>query len=256
MIKSTIHRYIAIVSISLCTAQFASASTINYNFDSGLGAGLSSVNDGGGFAVDAGSGVLRVHKESETGSPTGLLRGGVATDYTIDGDFSISTTFDLSAGFVFPGEDQLNMIQLEVIDNLSGDFYSILRFRLTDGGVAMDLLDAFGVPPGTPLGLVGSTALTGSFRLSRNANILTSEFKTSAGSFTLIDQRNPSTLNGAVSVRLSAIQSSNAGPRSTTALDVSFNNLSITADQFIGIPVPASILLLLSGLVLLKRYTL
>ena len=105
----------------------------------------------------------------------------------------------------------------------------ILRLRLG----SLNLMEVFAVPGGV-LGIQGSTLTSGRYRITRIGSTLTALFsEPGSESFTTLASMDG--LSGPFRIQPFAAQGTNGGgsPRSTTALDISFDNLVIEADQIL-----------------------
>ncbi len=245
--------------LSVCVAvPRARGELIVFDFDNGPGSSFTTVNSGGLFTLDLDGPTFRVSKASDSGTfdPTGFVSGGIRSVFSVVGDFTATVDFTLHnvpinpAGTVALNESLLTVLSMPDPTHV-GDF-SVLRFTVNGGS----FVEVFGTPGG-PAGAVPSSQIEGRYRIERMGTTLTgliapagSDVFTTVGSFSGFT-------SPAFQVQLSGTQGTDVvgGNRSTTALDVSFDNLIIEAQGITGmVPEPASLVSAALGLVGLAGY--
>ena len=225
------------ILFGLLGAHPAWAST--FDFSAGLGSDFSVVNEGGLWTVSTAGGDLQLFKGPDDGSvsPSSPIAGGVLSNFLVAGDFTITVDFLLTDFPETTGATQLNESILQLVSSSSGSF-SVLRFRVG----AADLLEAFVT---SAIGARGSMLTTGRYRITRSGASLAASI--AAGTSGVFDPIGSASLTSApLAIRLLGLQGANSGPRSTTALDISFDNLEV-----LGTIVPEPSIPLLLGCALL-----
>ncbi len=215
------------------------ATTITFDFDSGIDlANFSVFNVGELFTISTEGQDLRISKPADDGTvlPLGFLLGGIESTFTIDGDFSVTVDFTLhdfppTGGPCCPLNEALLRVESE--DGSGG--FMIYRLRIVDGNLLPVWLDGVGV-----IGEVSTTLTSGRFRITRSGTTLSALFSETNGAF--IPLGSASGWGGSSRVRLYVAQGKSVSglSRSTTSIDVSYDNLVIEADQ-IGPPCTADI---------------
>ncbi|MHB9049055.1 MAG: dockerin type I domain-containing protein [Pirellulales bacterium] len=200
----------------------ARADILRYDFESGIGQGLSPVNTGGAFTLSTADGTLRVFKPADDGTiePNGFISAGVQSDFLVNGDFTATVDFDLR-DLPTVGKDQINELSLGMYAD-TGEFFAVFRFR-TD---TADHIEVY-VPTG-PNGVQRWPIMDGSFRISRSGDTTTGFFAPHGDpSFSPIVSLDG--FSDPMRVKLLATQGPNKTlfPRPRTALDVGFDNLTI-----------------------------
>lgn len=237
---------IATVTLTmLLTCNFAVAETLVFDFESGPGPNFDLINTGDIWNIDTDGPELRVAKPADDGTvnPDSFIIGGIASKFMLDGDFTVTVDFGLDT-FPGTGADQLNESVLAMVRGESPRLFEVLRFRLGN----QNLLEVFS---DGPLGVQSSTLTDGRYRVVRTGSS-TSGFFAVGDSDTFTGIASVADYTGPVSVQLFAAQGKNQGSRSTTPLDITFDNLIIEADMIKGlVPEPSSIALVISGLAVL-----
>jgi len=264
------------VMIIVLLAGWAQADTISFDFSAGLGPDFTVIKNRDFWSVTTDSSGLRVSKPGDDGStftdipsplppPTSEFTnghdtvGGVASNFVIDGDFSV--TVDYTWNFIetpaFGGGDNGLAMWLGP-DNDLGFRIQIKSYRLWDGRQSTNMNHN-----GTSSPELGSTPLSGQFRFVRVGGVLSGYATGSGGSLTFITSFSSSVVQGPLEIRLVGVQNQNTSsgnfnqidPRGR--LDGSFNGLLVEADTIKGLggaaPEPATLLLVLVGLVAVAR---
>ena len=228
--------------------QASNADTLSCDFSSGLGPNFSVVNTGGLWNVTTNGSGLEISKPSDTGTylPSGLIRGGARSQFAVNGDFTITVGFTLPNLPGASGASGLNESVLNVTptDGL-GVVFEILRYSYTYN---QQMIETYSDPPAS--GLVGaySNITSGSYQLVRTGSTIAGLYAPEgSSSFTPIGSYTDFSFSEPMYVELLATQNTNVGggPRSTTAMDITFNNLVVQADNITGVvPEPSTLALL------------
>ena len=218
----------------------ATATIHTFDFDSGPGPNFSVWNDGGLWTVDTDGPNLRISKPADDGTyrPNGFVAGGITSHFTMGADFTVTVDFTLhdfpSAGI----PTGLNYSML-IARSSSDFFFEVFRYRSEFG----DNIAVFAAPPGAGLGLTHSTITSGRYRIQRSGSTLTGSFAPD-GSSSFTSLATVGGFSDPMQVQLVGVQGRNLATdsRSTTALDISFDNLVVEADSITGvIPEPSSL---------------
>ncbi len=183
----------------------------------------------------------RVSKGSDTLAGTQSY-AGLSSELQMSGNFDVSLDYRL---FNFPtaGDPRFNGVGMNVYPIGGGTAFLILRFALNS-----QLGEVY---YGGTQGVVPWDDVAGTFRIIRTGSTITGYLKNPSGSFVTI--ATVSGFSGPAGIDLDAYQSSNSGPRSTTAIDVEFDNLNVTADA-IQLPEPTGLsVIVLAALGVLRR---
>lgn len=220
----------------------ASATWMTYSndFESGIGPELSVVNETGLYTVDTANSVLRISKPEDDGTieTTGVTTAGIATNFHLVGDFTVTVGFNFDDFPIatYPG---LNESQLRLVGVQSNDIFALIHYT------------RYGLPKykyGVWLGeyYSTSTASNGRYRITRNGSNMATYLAEGSGDFVLDWQGTGFTDD--VQVYLLGLQGTNiyGNNRSTTSLDISFDNLDIIAEGIV-VPEPSSLIFLLMG---------
>ena len=117
-----------------------------------------------------------------------------------------------------------------------------------------NLIEAFTYSPEKTLGATNSTLSTGRYQISRSGSVVTAYYAGLGSSdFTQVASITYST--EPMLLELCGVQGGSGGPRSLTPMDISFDNLTIVADQIQGIPEPSTFVLFGMGEISLLVYT-
>ena len=208
------------------------ATTITFDFDSGIDlASFSVFNVGDLFTISTEGQDLRISKPEDDGTvlPLDFLLGGIESTFTFDGNFSVTVDFTLhdfppTGGPCCPLNEAL--LRVEPEDGSAG--FMIYRLRIVDGNELDVWIDGIGV-----IGGQRTTLTNGRFRITRAGTTLTAWFSVANGAF--VQLGTASGWGGSSRVRLYVAQGKSVSgiSRSTTSIDVSYDNLVIEADQFI-----------------------
>lgn len=245
------HLNIALAGLVLVIAGVdqAKAEVLTFDFDSGLGPNFTVFDRSNSlYTVDTDGPTLRVSKVGDDGSyhPNQFISAGIKSAFEVGGDFSITVDFALH-DFPATGEKQLNESLIAVMSS-SGGVFSVLRFRLE----TQNLIEVFAIPPSDPFGVTSSSLATGRYRIARTGSTVTGSYA-SSGSSAFTSIASVGGFSDPMSIQLSSHQGLNeiiAG-RSTTSLDISFDNLIVEADTITGIvPEPTTSALALTALCL------
>jgi hypothetical protein len=244
--------------VLLCGTATTHAETMTFDFDSGFGSSFQTVSTDNLFTVDNAAGTVHVFKGSDDPSqrpnPNEFISGGVRSNFTLVGDFSVTVDFLLN-NFPVAGTNQLNESVLSTASSIDpNDFGLMLRFTLFGNG---QLVEGF-TDTGGPLGTMGESTNTGKYRLVRTGSLLSGSYSSGNSSFLTLFSGDPVATDPFV-LTLVAVQGANAGQRSGTALDISFDNLVVEADAIempAVVPLPGTLGLLglgLAGLGIARR---
>lgn len=246
----------ALAAWTLLSAAGAGATTLTYDFNAGLGPEFESFSTDGLFAVDTSGQNVRISKPADNlalrQNPNEFISGGVRLNLALGGDFVVTVDFTLHDFPATPGASQLNESVLAA-SSISdpGAAISILRFRVG----SQNLIELFAAPPGLPFGIAPATANSGRYRLERSGSDITASYAIGS-SATFIPVATASNVTDPYRFVLAAVQGANSGPRSSTALDISFDNLIVEAEFLVETPEPAALALFglgLAGLGLRRR---
>lgn len=210
---------------------------MGFGFGNESGQAFSSFNDGGIYTIDTSTGALRISKPADDGTlnPHDFVTAGVFSTFTFSGDFTVNVNFTLF-GLPNPsGSQQLNESLLRVVSD-SGSYFEVLRFAV--GG--RNLAEAYSDPYAS-FGDFNFSLTSGIYRISRVGSTVSGWILPADESSSLF-LGSASGYNDPMRIQLFAAQGMNSGNRSTTALDIGFDGLTVEADQFQGVvPEPASL---------------
>lgn len=241
-------------SLSLGSAP-AFAVQLSYDFSTTPGDAFTEINEGGFWQITTTGGELRVSKAPDAGllgpsfQEPSFTRGGLRSNFLLDGDFSVTVDFTLYDFPLARSDRGLNESILRIAKPNEADFL-VLRFSETFG----QYVEAFSLPPGLPIGMTGSSATRGSYRIERVGSAVTGSYRADGQA---AYQMLGSLVNfggDSVFIDLTGRQGTSQplgatspiyGPRSS--LDVSFDNLYVTADRVTLIPLPAPLWLIGAG---------
>jgi hypothetical protein len=216
----------------------AEGETFTFDFNTGPGPNFSINNTGNLFNVDTDGPSLRIFKPADDGTlyTDSFISAGIKSNFTCNGNFTVTVDFTLDNFPAIPFTHQLNESILGIYNEDNSQFFLVLRFRLSH----QNLIEVF--TKGHPLGVTTSTLITGRYRISRSGSIFTGQYAPS-GSSTFTTIASDIGFSGPVKLRIFGAQGRNVvgANRSTTALDISFDNLVIEADQCLGVLIPAEI---------------
>ena len=217
-----------LVLLAVCGS--SPATTITFDFDSGIDlASFSVFNVGELFTISTEGQDLRISKPEDDGTvlPLGFILGGIESTFTIDGDFSVTVDFTLhdfppTGGPCCPLNEAL--LRVEPEDGSAG--FMIYRLRIVDGNLISTWIDGVGV-----IGEQSTTITSGRFRITRSGTTLSAWFSVAKGAFVQLGIA--SGWGGSSRIRLYVAQGKSVSgiSRSTTSIDVSYDNLVIEADE-------------------------
>lgn len=249
---------LAVLVLSVLTVR-SHAATLTDNFDNGINAyyweTFQTDAAGAPWSISTSTGVLEISKSSDNDAATTCV-AGVSSKFRLDGNFTISVDFDC-VNFPLPSYDGWNEALLTVsTDNGTVVFHSLKEAK---GPLPMDgpgyCTEGFTNLRGDGLVTVADSTLIGKLGLTRNGNTIFNWIDRGDGQGTIvISTWSSDRYLGLASISLWANQQIILSDRPHTALDVRFDNFTITADSIIGVPEPCSIALLsLGGLILRRR---
>jgi probable HAF family extracellular repeat protein len=243
-------RLVLLLSGLFFTPSFLFADTATFDFNSGIGPYFSVFNSGL-FNVTTDGPEIIISKPADDGTVAPVDAAGIHSNFSVVGNFSITVDFTLT-DFPLPNQSQgLNESLLRVISMDYQSNVEILRYTYPALG---NRIEGFSTPSGFPGGR-SSSLMIGRYQLQRTGSIITASFA-NPGSSSFTQLGSVSGFPDPMSIELLAVQNQNVigYPRSTTALDISFDNLSVVADQIQGIPEPSTLVLLGMGAIALLAY--
>ncbi len=217
----------------MATAQWGNAATIAFNFESGVGSQLSTLTSSNLWSLGTEGPDFRVTKSTDDATVlrNDFIAGGLTTKFALTGNFLITVHF---THFQFPpaGPDSraLNESVLGVSGNTNSEVFLVLRFRFG----ANNQIEAFG-GAGVPIGVRDSSLSNGRYQIERVGETLTGRFAEGGSEVFTTLGSSGGYVSSQFLVSLNAVQGFNASgvPRSSTALDIAFDNLTIQADGFV-----------------------
>lgn len=231
------------LSVLVLAAPPLTAAEAIFNFNSGIPTEFSTQNSGGLWTLDSDGPTMRISKTSDGGAtlPNEFIFGGLDSQFALTGDFFVTVDFNLinlpAAG---PNGNALNEAVLSVTGDQNEGF-SLLRYTTASSSRLEIYSDA-------PVGDQPSSLNTGHLRIQRSGDTLIGFVSTpGANNFVSIGSVSGFT-SPQFTVHLNAVQGANSGARSTTAMDVEFDNLEIFADGIVAVPEPSSLALAVAGL--------
>ena len=212
------------------------AKQLQFDFDTGAGPNFTAFDDAKLFEIDTAGPDLRITKSADEGSvrPNGWVNAGFQSNFTVEGDFLITIEFSLANFLPADGDNGLNESLLAVVAADGGTF-QIVRFRHGKS----NQIESYCIAPVKHVSGVAqnSGVSSGQFRIARTGTTVTAFYAAAGGSsFTPIG--NAQGLSGPVRIRAFVAQGQQSGLRSTTASDVSFDNLVIQAEKVNGLVAP------------------
>lgn len=243
-ITAVTKRSIAIVALT-CLAASAHAATLTFDFDSGFGPAFQSFSDQSLYTVDNAGGAVHAFKGADSPPVANeFVAGGVRSNFNMVGDFTATVDFTIH-NMPLPGGNKLNESVLSVASSATpSNSALVLRFA-----EANQFVEGFTT---APHGLTLESVLTGRYQISRAGNSFSGAYAAgNSATFNTLFSGIAIT-NDPYRLTLAAVQGANADTRSGTALDISFDNLVVSAASFSGItaavPEPSTYALMLAGL--------
>ena len=206
----------------------AGTTTMTFDFNNGIGRAFCPGNAGNLFTLGLTGPDFRVTKPADDGSftPNGFVSGNITSNFFLTGNFKVTVDFGLpNFPPAAPGSEPLNESILGV--NSATETFLVLRFRRAGS----DDIEAYGGAVG-PINTTPSSLSSGRYQIERVGNTITGRFApTGSDTFTTLGSANGYT-SPEFQIALSGTQGINVAgaARSTTALDVTFDNLIVEAD--------------------------
>jgi hypothetical protein len=235
----------ALLLLAAASQTTARAETAFFNFDSGIGSAFTTENSQNLWTLDTDGPAFRVSKSADDGSvaPNEFIFGGIHSEFALLGNFTVTVDFTHN-NFPFAGPNSiaLNESALSVSGTTPELSLSVLRYSTATAS----RLEAYS---SAPIGDRDSSLSAGRYRIERSGSTLTGSFAAlGSDTFTTLGSVSGVT-SSQFTVGLTAVQGANSGPRSTTALDITFDNLSIQADAIVPVPEPSVFLLSTTGVI-------
>ncbi len=253
-------RSVLILSVMLFATSSSLADSAFFDFNSGIGSDFSVFNGSSvyGIAMDQPGGLfniatngsnIRISKPFDDGtiSPVNSIGGGIRSNFTVIGDFSVTVNFTLT-DFPIPNlSEGLNESVFSVVTTDYQSDVSVLRIYHPQSG---SWIENWSNPAWYSSGNNSSALMSGQYRLQRSGSVITASFA-DPGSSTFTQLGSYDGLSAPMRVQLWALQNHNVlgYPRSTTSIDISFDNLSVFAEHIQEIPEPSTFILLSISLV-------
>jgi len=244
-------RVLAVIVLSVLTV-CSSAATLTDNFNNGI----SSANwktfqadaAGAPWTISAGTGAVEISKPADNDSSTMYQNAtaGFLSNFAIEGNFSVSIDFDLRTFPLAPAYGW-NEAQFKVITEQGGEFYSLRYTNNVD-----QRAEAFCNVSPYVINSTGNSTMLGKLKITRQGNTM-SAFIDNGTVETLLGQKSSQLFLGKTIIQLLVANVWDyPGPRPNTALDVRFDNFTVTAGS-ITIPEPMTMFLFGLGGLLLRR---
>lgn len=174
---------------------------------------------------------IRISKPADADFATTWPNVSIQSQFTLDGDLSVWVDFDLHS---FPLSDIGGWNEIGLM--VSG--FSVLRFSTTYG----QFVEGYSYTTGLPFGEANDNTTTGKLGVSRQGTTMGAWIDRGSGPV-LIGSLTDSAFAGPTTMLLFVSQAP-GGTRPHTALDVRFDNVSITADSIVPEPTTLSLLML------------
>jgi hypothetical protein len=190
-------------------------------------------------------GRMEISKAQDNDASQVAITGGVASRFSLDGDFSVSVDFSLPY-FPFGNNSGWNDAVLACLFD-GGNYFSTFRISASWGeqfaGCSASGVGGFGQGP--------DSTIEGRLEMTRSGSTVSGWIDNGSGMM-LLGSQTSSRFLGSVTVELYGAQYASGNERPTNALDIRFDNLVVTADHITPEPATLSVLAL-AGLSLLRR---
>jgi hypothetical protein len=247
---------LCIVALSVCAISVpVKAVTLNEDFSGGIQPDRWNIfhNDAAGapwtISAPDPNGGLQLSKAADSDPVTAEVEcnAGIRSLFQLIGDFAVTVSFDL-VNFSVPNSTGWNeaLLRLEVSDSPATTF-EVLRFSSSDEAQNQWVEGWSYDPTGGPnqIGPTPDSTLQGTFSITRLGGTLSAWIDRGAGPV-LLGSETSALFEAPMSVQLYISQvPSLTDVRPSTALDVRFDNLSITAEAIV--PEPSTMILLSMG---------
>lgn len=234
---------LAATAALLCAlaATSAQADEITFDFENGPLDVWDVVNTADLWTIDLDGPTLAITKPEDdlTVEPNGTILGGIRSQFTLEGDFTVTVDYTLTD---FPTDPDrrstLNQALLELRDPGTA-FHAIKRFNRGSVGERINGQD--------PIGTIGeipspaSILNQGRYRIARTGGTFAYSYAVlGSESFTLLGERVGTTLPMSVALLGFQGRSSSTSPniRANTSFDIVYDNLIIVADNIVGMSPP------------------
>lgn len=254
------HQIYLAVSITLVFSFTANAVNLVEDFNSGIPSARWDVFTTGTTAAPwsvvapDGSGAVKISKSADSDASTAMqhLVAGIRSKFALDGDFSAFVDFNLPT---FPFSDGqgwneavIRVGRMNSVDPFGDDAFETLRMSELSNQNAQGFSN---IPPNT-IGKVTDFTVAGKLGITRAGSTLSAWIDRGSGPV-FLGSLTSSLLVGPVNVQILASQVvEQPFGRPHTALDVRFDNFTVTADSIV--PEPATLsLLAIGGIMIMQR---
>ncbi len=192
---------------------------MTYDFDAGLPSDFTAFIDPHSlFTVDATGGHLNVFKDADGITENAFIAAGIVSNFTLTGDFIVTVDFTI---IDLPFANTARGLNESVLSlNSASELFEVLSFTTA----SEQKIEAYETAIG-PIGPQSGGTTTGTYELDRTGNTLTAKINGSTIGTATYSASDP------LRVELFGAQGLDqlGQPRSTTALDIQFDNLVVTA---------------------------